>query len=460
MLGVSLALAIGSFAWACGRGAVAPLAPSGEAKPGAPNFLIVLADDLGAGDVGVYGGSDARTPRIDQLASEGVRFERAFVPTAMCSPSRAALYTGLHPRRNGLEANHGAAHADVKSLPHYLAPLGYRSAVAGKTHVAPMAAFPFAWIERTPEAVTSFLDEDPERPFALVIAQNEPHLPWQDGAGFDPAALTVPPHLIDTPEFREARARYLSSVELADQELGRYLDLIEARGLGENTFVVFLSDHGAAFPFAKWTLYDAGLRVPLIIRWPENLAARKSQALVSSIDLLPTLVELAGGDPPRTLDGESLVPLLRGERVGHRRLVFGTHVSRGVSNAPDAYEIRSARSESFHYIRNLHPDKTFTNNITEGPNLLGAIGIFFARGRFGGLGVPEYWESWQAAAADDPTLAARLERYQHRPAEELYDVRSDPAELHNLAPDRAQAAALLGMRARLDTWLAMESDPN
>lgn len=451
------ALLLAWLALACGRTAVEPLAPTGEPRPGAPNFLIVLADDLGVGDVGAYGASDARTPRIDALAAKSLRFERAFVPTAMCSPSRAALYTGLYPHRNGLEANHGSADQEVQSFPHYLAPLGYRTAVAGKTHVAPMSAFPFAWIERSPEAVSAFLDEDPVHPFVLVIAQNEPHLPWPETTDFDATELGVPPDLIDTPELREARAHYLAAVELADAELGTYLDLIEARGIADETVVVFLSDHGAAFPFAKWTVYDAGLRVPLLIHWPDNLAPGTTNAMTSSIDLLPTLVELAGGEPPRTLDGESLVPLLSGELASHRRLVFGSHTSRGVSNAPDDFEIQSARSESFHYIRNLNPDTTFTNNITEGPNLLGAITVLIQRDRW--RGAAAYWDSWQAAAETNAAIAARVHHYQHRPAEELYDLRVDPHELHNLAPDRAHAAALLGMRARLDTWLAAQNPP-
>jgi uncharacterized sulfatase len=424
--------------------------------PGAPNFLIVLADDLGVGDVGSYGAVDASTPRIDALAAKSLRFERAFVPTAMCSPSRAALYTGLYPHRNGLESNHGSADPEVKSLPHYLAPLGYRTAVAGKTHVAPMSAFPFAWIERSPQAVTAFLDEDPERPFALVISQNAPHRPWPEDTDFDPAELGVPPDQIDTQELREARAHYLAAVELGDTEMGTYLDLIEARGVAENTIVIFLSDHGAPFPFAKWTLYDAGLRIPLLVHWPSHLAPGSTDALTSSIDLLPTLVELAGGEPPRTLDGESLVPLLRGELASHRRLVFGSHSSRNVSNAPDDFEIRSARSESFHYIRNLNPETTFTNNITEGSNPLWAIFMWIRRGT--GLTAAPYWESWQIAAETDPSVAARVDHYQHRPAEELYDLRVDPSELHNLAPDNAHAAALLGMRARLDSWLARQTE--
>ena len=437
-----------------------PLAPSGEAAPGAPNFLIVLADDLGLRNVGAYGAADARTPRMDRLAAEGRRFDRAFVPTAMCSPSRAAIYTGLYPHRNGLHPNHGSAKADVESLPHYLAPLGYRTAVAGKTHVAPMERFPFAWIDRTPEAVTAFLDEDPEHPFLLVISQNAPHTPWHDGAGFDPAQLSVPAHLIDTPELRAARAKYLSSVEASDHELGSYLDLIEARGLRESTLVIFLSDHGASFPFAKWTLYDAGLRVPMIVRWPGHvLPGTTSDAMVSSVDLLPTLVEIAGGEPPRTIDGESLLPLLHGERRTHRRLVFGAHTSRGVSNAPDAYGIRSVRSERFHYIRNLHPNAEFTNNITEGPKLLGVIALWTTTGRWQGTGVPAFWRSWQELAEGDTAIAARVRHYQHRPAEELYELREDPAELGNLADDPAHAAALLGMRARLDEWMASQGDP-
>ncbi|MEL6111100.1 MAG: sulfatase-like hydrolase/transferase, partial [Planctomycetota bacterium] len=188
-----------------------------------PNVLIVLADDCTYNDLPLYGGKNAKTPHLDQLAAEGLTFDRAFLAEAMCQPCRAELYTGLYPMRNGCAWNHSASHGDIKSMPHHLGKAGYRVGIAGKVHVQPKTAYPFEDVDgydrscvRNPtkaheiQGVRSFVSGD-EQPFCLVVALVEPHVPWVmgDASAYPPEQIELPPNIADTDETRRAFGRYL-----------------------------------------------------------------------------------------------------------------------------------------------------------------------------------------------------------------------------------------------------------
>lgn len=436
-----------------------PLRPSTIARHG-PNIIIVIADDLGHADVGSYGNSVVRTPAIDRLAAEGMRFTNAFVPASMCSPSRAALYTGLYPHRNGLSRNHDHARSDVRSIPHYLTSLGYRTALAGKSHVKPFEAFPFERLERTPEDVSEFLNDVGESPFVMVVAQHHPHVPWLPNREFDPDAISLPASFVDTPETREAMARYYTSIEAGDAELDEILSLLAARDLYDQSIVIFLSDHGPQFPFAKFSNYDAGLRVPLIVRWPGVARGGSyNESLVSTVDVLPTIIEMAGGAIPPDLDGLSLVPQLRSEGGTGHEAVYGTHSTLGL-NIPDLqpYGIRTARTAQYRYIRNLHPQNTPRSFISEPRPLKGSLRYLRQYGVWVPPGLPTYWQSWLDEAEKDRDAAAVVDRYLHRPAEELYDLLRDPHEQENLATDPEYVSVLDAMRENLVCWMAQQKD--
>jgi arylsulfatase A-like enzyme len=411
-----------------------------------PNFVVFLADDHGGRDSAPYGSPDARTPNMARLAEAGLTFTRAFVASPSCAPSRAAMLTGLMPARNGAEANHTFKRDDVDSLPEVLRKLGYQTAAFGKVaHGNKDVArhgFDHFDADHRAETVARFLARrDRTRPICLFVGTHSPHVPWPDNQGYEPAKLTLPATSVDTPETRVQFARYLSAVTAADSDLGSIYDLANQTFELAGTLFIYTSDHGAQWPFGKWNLYDSGIRVPLIAVWPGVIAAgSRTEAMVQWIDLLPTLIDLAGGEVPRGLDGRSFASVLRGTRAEHRTEIFTTHSGDGEMNV---YPIRSLRTSDFHYILNRLPTHAHTTHID--------------RGAGSGDGW-RYFDEWVAAAATDPRAAARVNAYHRRPREELYDLRADPAEIHNLADDPAQARRLARMRERLESWMTEQGD--
>ena len=402
-----------------------------------PSFLIIISDDQTWTDNGCYGNAVVRTPNIDRLAGQGLRFTRAFTATAMCAPSRTAMYTGLNPVRNGAFPNHSQVYPGIKSMPAYLSKLGYRVALAGKTHIGPRRQFPFEYMKRA--EIGKFLADVGERPFCLVFATNDPHLPWAKNTSYDPEQLTVPPYLLDLPETRAAMADYYTDVTNMDSEVGQALRALEEAGRDQDTAVIYTSDQGAQFPFGKWTCYDVGLRVPFIVRWPGRIeGGATSDAMIHFVDVLPTLIELAGGSPPDDLDGKSFADVLRGKADRHRDVVFGVQTTRGIIDGSEAYAIRSVRTDRYHYIRNLNHDSAFHN-------------VLIGKDR-------AYWPAWVERAKTDPHAAAVVRRYQHRPAEELYDVRNDPYELNNLADDPALQRVKADLAGQLSRWMEQQGD--
>jgi len=418
-----------------------------------PHLVLFLADDHGASDAGCYGNSIVRTPHLDRLAKEGLRFDRAFCASPSCTPSRSALFTGLMPARNGAHPNHSSVRQDIRSLPHYLGPLGYRTVLFGKNHVSPKSVFPFEYVAgRIPPAGpnqgsaldTNALDRllashDPTRPLCLIISSWSPHIPWPENDDYQEDRLKLPPGSVDTPEARKALARYYTDVTQLDARLGSSLASLERHGFTENLLFAYAADHGAQWPFAKWNLYDAGTRVPLIVRWPGHIeSGRTTAAMVSLVDLLPTFIEIGGGKPPAQIDGRSLAPLLAGETDRHREALFTTHTGDGrINQSP----MRAVRTDRWKYIRNLHPERTYETHISRG----------VARdGR-------DYWDSWLTAAIDDESAKRIVEAYEQRPAEEFYDLSRDPHERKNLAHSLPPELKN-DLRTRLATWRAQQGE--
>jgi uncharacterized sulfatase len=372
------------------------------------------------------------------------------------------MYSGLLPLRNGAHANHWPARAGTVSIAQRLGALGYRVALAGKLHVGPREVFPFEYVPggNAPEpgrerAGVLYTDLQVDaidrwlaardtardaRPFALVVGEHSPHTVWPESTTYDPARVDVPPALLDTPELRRARARYYEDVTKMDRNVGRLLASLRRRGLLDGTLFVYTADQGAQFPFGKWGLYEAGIRAPLMMRWPGRVRAGRSDALVSLVDLLPTFIEAAGGSAPDSLDGRSLVPLLLGGARAVRDTVFAAHTGDGDFNRAPMRMVRTARHK---YIANLAPDVLYTTHV----DLVRDSG-----GR-------QYWPSWvRRAAAGDDRAAAMLWRYHHRPAEELYDLDTDPAERRNLVVDPAHARTLAALRGSMRAWRAAQGD--
>lgn len=413
-----------------------------------PNIVVFLSDDHSLRDGSVYGAKDIATPNMQRLAEAGITFENAFVVSPSCAPSRAALLTGLLPQRNGAEANHAAPRADLKKLPAYFQELGYQVVAFGKVgHYAQTKDYGFDIARNftyhedvaVSEAVKWLEQRKSQKPLALFVGTNWPHVPWpKDAPGIDAAKLAVPPNHADTPATREWRSRYVAAVQTMDRELGLVFDAAR-RELGHDTLFLHTSDHGAQWPFGKWTLYDDGLRTPLIVSWPGKIArGQRTEAMVSWLDILPTLIEVAGGLVSEGLDGRSFVPVLLGQTTTHRDRVFATHSGDGANNVFPSRALRTL--DGWKYIRNLHPEFRFTTHVTTSSGDSG------------------YWSSWVEAAATDPATATLVKRYLERPAEELYSVANDPFEQQNLAGQPAHAERLAAMRAELDDWMRTTDD--
>lgn len=416
--------------------------PTGKNRKEKPNVILFLADDQSIDDVGCYGNNVIRTPNIDRLAKEGMKFNLAFTPTAMCSPSRSALYTGLYPHRNGCHPNHSRIKPGIKTLPYYLKSLGYRVRLAGKTHIKPKDQFPFEYMGLKPKQIENFMTLESDEPFCLIVASHEPHGPHKKG-GYKPEQVLVPPNKVDTQQTRQQIANYYTDINLLDDELGRVLGLLKRHNLEQNTLFIYTSDHGYDI-FAKWSCYDAGLHVPFIVRWPGKVKpATNTDAMISFVDVLPTFIETAGGKPPKDIDGRSFLPVLLGQKNNHNDVVFGTHTTRGIISGR-AYPIRSLRTQTHKYIRNLNPEGMFQCVTTHGHDYKEID--------------HSMWGSWKQRAKTDSFAAKRVKLFQYRPEEELFDIIKDPYELNNIADDPANKKLLASLRKKLDSWMKQQGD--
>ena len=426
---------------------VAPLAAATTPSAPLPNIVVFISDDHGMLDSQAYGSTEVRTPHMARLAADGMKFTHAFTATPSCGPSRTALLTGLWSARNGAEPNHKPKNPGVASLPPVLHALGYEVAAIGKiAHNNFAAGHGFDYIDGPNQGfsdtagVAKFLAaRDTAKPLCLFVGTRHPHVPWSEDRTYDTAQVKIPPTHVDTPTTREQRASYLTDVTKADALLGEVRALVREKIPGDTLFI-YTADHGSQWPFAKWNLYDASIRIPLLIAWPGHLQpGAVSDAMVCWPDLLPTFIDLVGGEVPAGLDGKSFAAILRGTAATHRDRVFSTHSGDGDFNV---YPIRAVRTREWKYIRNLHPEFQHHTHISRSSGPSGNV----------------YWQTWLAAAEKNPAAAATVLRYSERPAEELYDLAADPWELHNLAADPKNAARLAVMRADLDAWMKQQGD--
>ena len=410
-----------------------------------PNILIVIADDLNKDSVGVYGNKDVKTPNIDRLASQGMRFNLAYTSTAMCAPTRQQMYTGLYPVRSGAYPNHSKVKPGTKSLVHYLKALGYRVGLSGKRHFGPPSSFPFEQVSRkvNSAAIREFVARDKKQPFCLLVTSNSPHVPWSagDASQYDPAKLTIPPYWIDSPEMRESLARYYAEITDLDREVGECLKILHETKQEDNTAMIFTTEQGAQYPGCKWTCYENGLNVGFIVRWPGQVKPGSvSDAMIHYVDVAPTLVEMAGGEAIKGQDGRSFLGVLQGKTKRHNSVTYGVHTQmNAIGSPPTGYAVRSIRAGKWKYIMNLNHKVTFKNSLTQNDK-------------------ENYWASWVRTAKTDPKAARLVKRYLNRPAEELYDLSKDTHELNNLAGREKQAKVKARLKQQLQDWMTSQGD--
>ena len=303
------------------------------------NVLIVHWHDLGR-YLGVYGHADVSSPRLDQLAAEGILFTRAHATAPLCSPSRGSLFTGRYPQSNGLLglAHHGWEYrTGVRTLPHLLAESGWYTALFGMQHeTSSPSRLGFeefdvsnSYCEYVVEQSTRWLANPPRQPFLLTAGFFETHRPYPRDR-YEPAdadTVAVPDYLPDTGEIRQDLAEFYGSITVADAAVGQLLDTLAATGLDRSTWVVFMTDHGPALPRAKSTLYDAGTGIAMIVRPPldTGVAPRVYDDLFSGVDLVPTLLDLLGVDIPAEVDGMSHASNLLKPAAEQARALRGLH---------------------------------------------------------------------------------------------------------------------------------------
>ena len=423
-----------------------------------PNILLIVSEDNGP-ELGCYGEPSVQTPVLDALASRGVLFERAYVPQAGCSQSRAALLTGLYPHQNG---QIGLAtwkfrlyREDTPNLVRSLRKAGYRTGIIGKLHVNPASAFPFDFKEiessnfsrnklgKYTREAEKFINAS-KRPFFLSVNYPDAHRPFiREVGGVPEKPLTgddVKPLSyfgLDTPELRQETADYYNCLSRLDAQIGELLTVLRKSGKLSNTLVVYIGDHGADMLRGKRTSYEGGVRIPFILSWAGRWGAgRRHSELVSTLDLMPTFLHVAGIPRRKELPGRSLVPLLDGEAVDWREYLFTEF---HLHSAHNYYPQRTVRNDRFKLICNLMPGKVNP-------------GYAFTNKRFF-EGVDKV-----IATAAEPVRGA-YRRMRAPPEYELYDLKRDPYEFKNLASDPNHATTLVGLQVQLQKWRRATGDP-
>lgn len=411
------------------------------------NVLLITADDLNYNSVGVYGSTVPDiTPNIDQLASEGLRFTRAYVNIAICQPSRQSILTGRYPHRNGAPG-FDPIDRSVRTLPEALHQVGYLNAIIGKEeHLKPMDKFCWDYvireedvasgtgIGRSPALYRQYTAEFIHRakaenkPFFLMANTHDPHRPFagseqerrqwgEDLPEFTrkiaPEEVSVPAFLPDLPEVQQEMAEYYTSVYRCDQVVGSILRALEESGQSDNTLVLFISDNGISLPFAKGNCYLNSNKTPWIMRWPGQIppGSVDSTHFVSGIDFMPTVLHALHLSKVPDMDGYSFLPILKGQPQS-RTMVF-TQLHKLFSGRE--YPMRSIQRGDFGYIANFWADGDFTFT---GDALSGRT-----------------FAAMDQAAASSEEIAERVDLLKYRVKEELYDFKNDPDGLVNLADD-------------------------
>ncbi|MBF0198714.1 MAG: sulfatase [Planctomycetes bacterium] len=406
-----------------------------------PNIVFVLGDDINQDSWGTYGNIDCKTPNIDKLAVEGMKFNSAYCSMAMCAPFRHELYSGRTPWRTQTMFNHSGAVPETKSWPHYLEPLGYRVALMGKKHVVPGGCYPFEnlnkggpkkksnewFIQQTTQFIDSSTEQD--KPFCLVIASSDAHLPFTSG---DPSAykadeLTIPPYWLDTPELREVLVTYYAEVTNFDSLVGDVRSLLETKNIWDNTVFFVCGEQGTRLPLAKWTCYDNGLRSGLIAHWkgvtpPGSVV----DELIATLDIGPTLVEIAGGTVETgAFDGFSIFPTLKGEKQVVRDYVYGAFTNVGIAGSDGfLFPIRVIRNREYSFIYN-------PNYTTPTTNAGVGVALKMLEDKSYSPKKPNIVSSWVELGRKDPAAQSIARKLTHRPEYELYHLSRDPYELKN-----------------------------
>ncbi len=439
-----------------------------EKKAEKPNIFLILSDDHSAPYLGCYGNPDLKTPNLDQLAQRGVLFQRAYTAAPQCVPSGAAILTG----RNVIDINMSRFSAplprEIPTIPEFLAPANYYTGICGRHYhldgsgrMPPetIAAFDKYDLVTFPNRVDylevgaddevlgqfkTFLDEVPENnPFFMWMNFSDPHRSFTAKTYEpNPENLSLPASMPDTEEVRKDLAQYYGEIMRLDMHVGEVLDELERRGIAENTIIIFMGDNGAALLRGKGTLYDLGIHVPLIVAGPNVEKGIATDALVSGIDIAPTILALAGVEKPTEITGQSFLPALRGENFAGHEYIVAARVPHG-SSLP-------TNTGSFDLVRTIFNEryKLIYNTLWQLP---------YAPVDFRNHPLWEELEAMKNAGnLDEKYVKAFFS--EPRTMFELYDLEKDPYEFNNLSENPAYAEIEHQLKAKLHEWMIVNQD--
>lgn len=416
-----------------------------------PNIVLIIADDLNWDDLGTYGHPSIHTPNIDGLAENGMRFDSAYLTASSCSPSRASILTGRYPHNTDAEQLHWDLPSSQVTFSEKLKEAGYWTGAAGKWHMGEEIKSRFDLVKESyygngsqsgADEWLQLLDVRPKnKPFFLWLAAWDSHRPWFKGQSDLPHQHThkdvrLPPYYPPTELYFDDFVAYYDEVSRFDMNVGRVIEKLKQQNIVENTLILVITDNGRPYARDKTTLFDSGVKTPLVVQWPKGIKNKGSstQSIVSVIDLSATFLDLANATKPSSIEGNSFKSLFGNPNLKFRDYAFS---ERNWHDFED--HGRSVRSKRYRYIRNNYNDLPATPS--------------------GDTVYHKTW--WELVRLNDLGM---LNKHQARPflaprdREELYDLEADPYELNNLAADKKYQTILSNHRAILDSWIKDTND--
>ena len=433
-----------------------------DAKAHRPNILYCVADDWSYGHASIYGDKVVKTPNFDRIAREGALFHHVFCAASSCTPSRGAMLTGrpVHQLEDGANL-WSTLPAKFRVYPDVLEEAGYAVGCEGKGW-AP-GDFKAGGRKRNPagpqvKSFEDFLAKTPkDQPFCFWYGSHDPHRPYELGSGvrsgMNPAEVQLPSFWPDSPIIRSDVCDYYFAVQRFDRRVGELLQALEAAGRLDDTLVVVTSDNGMPFPRGKATCYDLGSRMPLAMRWPGHIApGTVINRNISQVAFAPTFLDVAGLKPLSEMTEKSLLPVMTGQESLDDQSApafFERERHANVRKGNVGYPVRAVRTKDFLYIHNIHPERWPAGD----PEMV------FSVGEFGDID-PGPTKDFIKGLKDDPDQAHfyRLSMAK-RQEEELYDLKADPQQLHNLAGNTEMREVQGKLQKQLDQWMKDTDDP-
>jgi N-sulfoglucosamine sulfohydrolase len=407
-----------------------------------PNIIFMIADDVSAEDLGCYGHKTLKTPHLDALAAQGMRFTNAYLTTSSCSPSRCSIISGRYPHNTGSPELHTTLPKGQPLFPKLLMDAGYYTVLSGKHHMGKYASTAFTKVSggkgpgKQQDWVSILENRPKDKPFFCWFASSDAHRNWSidnTAPKYTPDQMVVPPYLIDDEATRKDLTGYYHEVSRTDTYMGKVVAELKKQGIYENTLIIYCADNGRPFPRCKTRLYDSGIKTPFIVSWPKTIKPSVSESLVSVIDVSTTCLEIAGVKKAEAIQGVSFLPILKDPKATVRTVVFSEHNWHVYKNHE-----RMVRFGNWLYIKNNFPGQA---------NLCKEAFI-------GGAG-----ESLLTAWRNDKLKPGQEMVFQTKaPAEELFHVSDDPDQLSNVAAETANKQVMEKMRKLLADWTKQTGD--